>query len=170
MSNNYQSFLKTLESMLSHPVWKKDKFLLRWAHDRIESSVKNLRYSVDKVVSEDSDSVVQNVSVFVEIYQKDLGIITLSRALSSLGGNAFSKNIYRSYDSAKTAAELNQRDQRHMAFIELNVLEENVKDHHECLDKVLLSEGSISTKNVKGAWFRGVFYNYNKSNGLFVRQ
>ena len=165
-SSKVERVIVLVESMLCKPVWK-ETFLLRWAHDRIEGRLNSLR---EVEVSDLSEEYVSDnrESVFVEIYQKDLGIITLSKVISSLGDRAFAKNIYHSYTAAKNIAEVNQRLQRYIAYIEIKVLSEKIIQDSPG-DKVTLDSGAIVIDNIKGAWFRDTYYMFDGSRRMFVR-
>lgn len=166
-NHKFDRVIHIVESMLSKPVWQ-ETFLLRWAHDRIEDKLNNYR-EADLDTAPQYHESTNRVPVFVEIYQKDLGIITLSRVISSLGDRAFGRNVFKSYEFARSNSEQNQRLQKNIAYIEVLVIAEKIES--ESSDGAIkLAAGSILQSNVKGAWFRDVYYEYDHSKRMFVRK
>lgn len=164
-SQKIEKIVHLLEKMLQNQVWQ-ETFLLRWASNNISSKIDKIR-SLEDQASPDVQDLDVRVPVFVEIYQKDLGIITLSRVLPSLGDRAYGKNVCLSYDQAKQMADNCQRLQKHIAFIEVSVLENKVMHSND--GRISLAEGSITMQNVKGAWFRDVYYTFDYSKRMFLR-
>lgn len=164
MGERVHKVIHAVESLLSKSVWK-DTFLLRWAHGRIDEKLTGLKES-EKNNQATDQSKVERVSVFVEIYQKDLGIITLSRVISSIGDRAFGKNVYRSHADGKKSAEMSQRTQKNIAFIEIKVMPDKVIGSDA---DIKLAQRAISINNVIGAWFRDVYYNFDVNKRMFIR-
>lgn len=156
-----------VENMLKMPVWH-DTFMLRRAHSRILSKLNEFKDKQD-LISSAKVSRCERVPLFVEIYQNNLGIITLSRILTSLGDSAFGKNIYSSYRLAKISAESQQKNQKYIAFVEVMVLPNCIKEVSSDSSRVELTDGAISLSNVKGAYFRGVYYRFDLHKKMFIR-
>ena len=156
-----------VKALLAKDVWEK-AFILRMSKDKIEKKLTDL---IDSSVDNDepkSDTEVARTMVYIEIYQKDLGIITLSKVLSSLGDRAFGRNVFNSLDQAKLSASTSQRFQKNIALIEVEVMTDKVINCNEGVD-VRLAPGSILISNVKGAWFREVYYKFDVSRKMFIR-
>ena len=156
-----------VKSLLANRVWEK-AFLLRRSKDRIEKKLAALIDSNKDVPGYSDASDVSRTLVYIEVYQKDLGIITLSRVLSSLGDRAFGRNVFQSLEQAKLAAFTSQRFQKNIALIEVEVMSEKVINFNEVGD-IKLAPGSIFISNVKGAWFREVYYKFDASRKMFIR-
>lgn len=164
MGDRVDKVISAVEAMLNKRVWK-DTFLLRWAHNRIEGRLKDLKDSEKALISGENFKL-ERVSIFVEIYQKDLGIITLSRVISSLGDRAFGKNIYKTHSEGKKTAECAQRVQKNIAFIEVVVMPDKLAEKN---GELHLLQGAIDIKNVKGVWFRDIYYLFDVNKRMFVR-
>ena len=156
-----------VKSLLAKDVWER-AFILRISKNKIEKKLTDLINSKEDFVSPSDVSEVARTVVYVEIYQKDLGIITLSKVLASLGDRAFGRNIFKSLDQAKFSASTSQRFQKNIALIEVEVMADKVINCKEGYD-IRLAPGSILISNVKGAWFREVYYKFDASRKMFMR-
>ena len=162
-----KAVINIVEGMLNMPVWQ-DTFMLKRAHARLLNKLSDFKDKQSRMRA-NPVNVCERIPVFVEVYQNNLGIITLSRIVTTIGDSAFGKNVYSSYRIAKISAENEKRHQKFIAFVEVDVLPDKIQDGVLAPGKIALADGAILISNIRGAWFRDAYYKFDFSKKLFVK-